>query len=161
MANENEGTEEVDGEVTIKDPKAVLAALQRAKDDAKKYHDLADAKDVENKSLSEKIVSLEGDEGVALWKKRAIEVSARAALSTAGVKDPERVLGFMNVESVTMDESGKLSGFDESVAEVKSKLPELFDAKRRVGGQADIHEQGDIKQQKSTTEMQVDKLFTR
>ena len=145
----------------IKDPKAVLEALSRAKADAKKYRELSETQAAGNKTLTERIAELEGVDGVAKWKQRAIKVSAGAALAEAGVKDPARVLDFMNVDAVNIDDNGNLTGFDESLAETKKKLPELFDVKRRVGGKADIHETGDPKEKKSVTDMQVDKLFSR
>lgn len=153
----NTNTEEQTSE--IKDPKAVLEALSKANAEAKKYRELSEAQATEIATHLEKITSLEGDEGIALWKKRAIDVSAKAALATAGVKDPDRVLGLMNVADISMDEAGVLTGFNESLEATKTKLPELFDDKRRVGGQANLHDQGNVKEQKSVTEMQVDSLF--
>ena len=154
-------TEESDALYEIKDPKAVLDALERAKADAKKYREESEASSTQNKTLSDRIAALEGDEGVALWKNRALSVSAKAELTKAGVKDVDRVLGFMDMAGVDLADDGKMTGFDKSLEAVKSKLPELFDNKRRVGGRVNSVDKdaGGDKSTKSLTEQQVDSFL--
>ena len=161
--SEEDGTQEVDGQpgvYEIKDAKAVLDALARAKKDAKAYREAADAATGQNKSLLDRIAALEGDEGIALWKKRAINESAKQLLASAGIKGADRVLGFMDLSKVDMSDDGKMTGFDESLENVKKNLPELFDNKRRVGGQADANSHEGVSAKKSSTEQQVDRLFS-
>jgi hypothetical protein len=93
--------EETQPEVVINDPKAVLEALERAKSDAKKYREQFEAMEKANAELDERIASLEGDEGIALWKGKAIALSAKQQLAKSGVADPERVFGFM--DATTLD----------------------------------------------------------
>jgi len=143
METETESTQEVTQAEEIKDPKAVLEALERAKNDAKKYRERLEELEAKNNELAESIAALEGDEGIALWKGKAIALSAKAELAKSGIADPERVFGFMDASTLDLDDEGRVSGFEEAVADVKTKLPELFDNKRRVGGSVDAFASGD------------------
>lgn len=166
MEETTESTEEVESTTEgtqpegqeIRDPKAVLEALSRAKDDAKKYREQFEQMEKANTELADRIAALEGDEGIALWKGKAIALAAKAELAKSGVADPSRVYGFMDTEGIDLDADGGLTGFAESLAAVKKKLPELFDNKKRVGGTGDGFAKGDVKPSMSTTEMQLERL---
>lgn len=159
-----EGTQEVSNEAggneipEIKDPKAVLEALERAKNDAKKFRETLEEKERAVEELTARIASLEGDEGIARWKKRAISLSAMAELQRQGIKDSDRILGLMDSDSLDLDDDGNLVGFGEALQAVKTKLPELFDKKRQVGGGADGFAKGEVKPAVNTTEMQLARL---
>jgi hypothetical protein len=148
-------------ETEIRDPKAVLEALDRAKNDAKKFREQFEAVETKNKEMAERIASLEGDEGIALWKGKAIELSAKAAMAKSGVPDPDRIYGFIDASTLDLDDDGRVKGLDEAVSEVKKRLPELFDKKRRVAGAADAFEAEKVKQELSTTELQLARLKAR
>lgn len=131
----------------IKDPAAVLAALERAKADAKKYREELEALQAEHEPLKEELEGLR-----STLKDSAI----KRAIKDAGA-EPDRVMKFLKTEGITY-EDGDLSGFDEAFDTLKNDLPELFDAKRRVGGRVEL-ETPDANVQKSVTEMQVDRLL--
>ena len=131
----------------IKDPAAVLAALERAKADAKKYREDLEALQAEHEPLKAELGTLKGQ-----MKDSAI----KRAIKDAGA-DPERVYKFLKADGITYNE-GNLEGFEEAFSTLKSDLPELFDPKRRVGGRIEL-ETGDANIQKSVTEMQVDRLM--
>lgn len=109
----------------IKDPEAVLNALERAKAEAKAFREERDAL----KAQLEKASS---------WKDRALKAEVRSAISATGVKDPERVLKLVNLSNVDTDEDGNFQGVDDLVKELTESLPELFDKKRRASGTEDI-----------------------
>lgn len=150
-------------EVEIKDPKAVLAALERAKNDAKRYREEADGLRQELADMSQKHEALQAslkqyEEGESVWQDRA-----KKALVAKAVSGPnaERILKFIDMDSITFDEEGNLAGVDEAVSKVKADLPELFDPKKRVGGAADLFAEGDSAKPVSGTEAQVARLFRR
>ena len=159
----NEDTQEVtQPEVPeIKDPKAVLEALERAKADAKKYREQAEALEAEKQQMVDRISALEGDEGIALWKNRAVELATKQQLAKSGVADPDRIYGFMDASTLDYDDEGRVTGFDEAVKAVKEKLPELFDNKRRVAGGADLFESEKPRRELSGTEAQVQRIFSK
>lgn len=131
----------------IKDPEAVLAALERAKADAKKYREELEALQAEHEPLKAELDGLRGQ-----LKDNAI----KTAIRNAGA-DPERVTKFLNADSIAYRD-GSLEGFDEAFGALKNDLPELFDPKRRVGGRVEL-ETGKPNIEKSVTEMQVDRLL--
>lgn len=146
-------------EVVINDPKAVLEALERAKEDAKKYREQAEALEAEKQGFVDRIASLEGDEGIALWKNRTVELAAKQELAKSGVKDVDRIYGLMDATTFDYDDEGSVTGFAEALDKVKADLPELFDDKRRVAGGADAFNKEPVKQKMTGTEAQVKRIF--
>lgn len=147
-------------EVTINDPKAVLDALERAKNDAKKYREELEGMQARLTELEKSRDSLKAtvqtyEEGENVWKNRVKEQTIKSALGT----NAERVMKFIDMDSIDFDEEGKVSGLDEAVSKVKADLPELFDPKKRVAGAADLFEQGEAPKQVSGTDAQVARLF--
>lgn len=94
-------------------------------------------------------------------KERALKAEAKLKLADSGIKDPDRIVKYLKMDGVDFDEEGNLTGLDDSIESVKTDFPELFDAKRRVGGRVDAAANNPVKTEKSTTEMQVDRLFKK
>jgi len=116
----------------IKDPEKFLAAYYKAMDEAREMRE-------ENKTLREQVEAT-GDEAVSKWRSRALQAEAKANLEGQGIKNPDRILKYLNLEGVDFDDEGNLTGLDDKVNEVKTDFPELFDVKRRAGSaSADIH----------------------
>lgn len=141
----SEDTTEVNVEALQAELETVRRALSKANAEAKSYRERAEA--------------LESDDSVMVWKDKALKSEVKAALKEQGVKDTDRVLKVLDLEGVDIDDAGKLTGFDEKVTATKKDWPELFDAKRRVGGAADIFAEGEVTPKMSTTEMQAAKLL--
>lgn len=131
----------------IKDPAAVLAALERAKADAKKYREELEALQAEHEPLKAELDGL---------RKTMKDSAIQRAIKDEGA-DPDRVMKFLNTEGITYDD-GELAGFEEAFTGLKTDLPELFDPKRRVGGKVEL-ETGDANLAKSTSQLQVERLF--
>lgn len=129
----------------------VRKALAAANAEAKTYREAKEA-------LETRVQELESDDAAALWKSKAINTAVKAALKDQGVKDMDRIFKVLDLEGVDLDDKDALVGFDEKVAATKKDWPELFDAKRRVGGGADIFTEGEPKTQMTPTELQVARL---
>jgi hypothetical protein len=153
----NDGSPVGDG---IRDPQAVLDALDRAKSDAKKYRERLEEFETTNKALQDRIAELEGEGGIGKYKKQLIDISAKKELVSKGVKDVDRILGLLDRDSFDLDDDGKLVGFNESLNSLKERLPELFDDKKRVAGGADAFSNEAPKPKLSSTEAQVRRIFS-
>lgn len=106
----------------IRDPEAVLAALERAKKDAQKYRQDSEAL---RKQLSETKVDK--------YKERAVKSEAKLALQEKGIKNPDRIIKHMNLADLDFDEDGNLAGLEGRIAELKEDFPELFSKKHQAG----------------------------
>lgn len=134
----------------IKDPAAVLAALARAKEDAKKYREQFEALKAEHESVSEQLSSI---------KSKIKDTVLASAIERAGAQ-PERVLRYLDTEKIEYKD-GELEGFDEAFNALKVDLPELFDAKRRVGGRVETEIKNPPNTAKSVSELQAEHLLRR
>ncbi len=73
---------------TLNDPKAVLAALDRAKSDAKKFREEKEKLEVDLNSTNQKIAEFSG---------KLLHEKVLQKISDEGVKDPRRLLKFMDL----------------------------------------------------------------
>ena len=137
-------------QTVIEDPKAVLSALERAKSDAKKYREQAE--ELQN-TVNQK------DEALLKYNSAILNEKINQKLLSEGIKNPERVLKFLSTENLTVDEEFNLIGFEDNFEQLKSELPELFDAKLRVGGQADSAISTSVSTRYSASEMQAMKVL--
>lgn len=104
---------------------------------------------------------LETSETSVKFKDRAIKAEAKLAFANEGIKDSDRFLKYLDLSKISVDDEDKLVGLDDEVNRIKGDFPELFEAKRRVGGRVDAAANSPATVKKSTTEMQVDSLFKR
>lgn len=136
----------------IKDPEGLLKAYNKAKEDLVNLRAELKVLQDEREALSE--------EAVDKWKHMAIKSQALAELQAQGIKNPERILKYMDFDGVEIDDDDKVSGLEDKLESVKTDFPELFDPKKRAGREsADIHEQKPAKKDLSPTEQQVAALF--
>ena len=139
-----------ENEVVIEDPKAVLAALDRAKSDAKKFR--------EEKELLESTLATK-DQTISTYTNKLIQEKIAQKIASEGIKDPQRVLKFVKTENLSLDENFDLIGFEDQIETLKQDLPEVFDPKLRVGGQADAAVQASVSTRYSASEMQAAKIL--
>lgn len=152
MAEENEYTNE-DG--TIKDAKAVLDALQRAKKEAKAFRE-------ERDSLQQRLDSDDRGADVEKFKQKALRSEAKLALQAQGIKNSDGVAKYLDLEGVDFDDDGGVKGLDDSIKKLKTDIPDLFDPKKRAGQSiADIHEKAGAAKKLTGTEAQVARLFAK
>lgn len=139
-------------EIVIEDPKAVLSALERAKSDAKKFRE-------EKEELS-KILE-ERDGLVEKYVDTLLKEKVSKKIVEEGIKDPERLLKFIDLKSLNLDENFNIIGFEDQIETLKNDLPEIFDAKLRVGGQGDTAVKATVSTQYSATQLQAAKILGR
>lgn len=135
----------------VKDPQGLLRNYRRVTAEAKAHREAKEA-------LEAKVASLEGEEGIAKWKQKAINTEIRAALREQGIKDPSRIMKYLSLDGVDFDDKDSLVGFDENLKALKSELPELFNVKKQVSS-LDLFEKKKAEEEKDGTQLQVAKLF--
>lgn len=150
---ETNNTEETTTEeTTLNDPKAVLAALDRAKNDAKKFREEKEKLEVDLNSSNQKIADFSG---------KLLHEKVLQKISEQGVKDGRRLLKFMDLTKFEFDDNFDVVGFDSQFNQLKEDLPEIFDPKLRVGGQADSGVKASVSTQFTATQLQAAKILGR
>lgn len=139
-------------DTTLNDPKAVLAALDRAKSDAKKFREEKEKLEVDLDSKNQTIAEF----STRLLREKVIQ-----KIAAEGIKDPKRILKFMNINTLQFDENLEIVGFDDQFNQIKEDLPEIFDAKLRVGGQGDTAVKASVSTQFTATQLQAAKILGR
>lgn len=148
---ETNNTEETTTEdTTLNDPKAVLAALDRAKNDAKKFREEKEKLEVDLNSSNQKIAEFSG---------KLLHEKVLQKISEEGVKDGRRLLKFMDLTKFEFDDNLNVVGFEDQFSQLKQDLPEIFDPKLRVGGQADSGVKASVSTRYSATELQAAKIL--
>lgn len=137
-------------ETTLNDPKAVLAALDRAKSDAKKFREEKEKLEVDLNSTNQKIADFSG---------KLLHEKVLQKISDEGVKDPRRLLKFMDLTKFEFDDNFDVVGFEGQFNQLKEDLPEIFDPKLRVGGQADTAVKASVSTQYTATQLQAAKIL--
>lgn len=146
--NNTEATESQ--EVVINDPKAVLEALDRAKNDAKKFREEKEKLEIDLNSRDQKIADFSG---------RLLHEKVLQKLSAEGLKEPARFVKYLDKTKLEFNDDLEIIGLDEQLEELKKDFPEIFDAKVRVGGQADTAIKASVSTQFSASEMQAAKIL--
>lgn len=148
-----EQIEEGQEDFEIKDPKAVLSALERAKSEAKRFRE-------EKEDLSHKLSALEDQN--AQFAGALLRQKTKEKIADSGIKDPERILKYINFDKLDANPLlDEINGLDEQLESIKNDLPELFDPKLRVGGQADAADKQTSAKPTSASELQARYLLGR
>lgn len=130
----------------IKDPVAVLAALERAKNDAKRFRMEKEAVEQEFASTREKANLVQ-----AKLKNDKIVRS----LMENGVPNADKLLKYIKVSEIQLDDDFEISGLDIQLSDLRNDFPELFDPKKIVGGKADSGATSYVDAPLSATELQA------
>ncbi len=123
MENEETGTA-----VEIKDPQAVLNALDRAKNDAKKFRE-------EKEALQKELESR--DQAIARYSGTLLREKVQKEIDKLNIANNERIFKYLDLQSLDFDEDFNVVGLDQQIDGIKTDFPELFDPKLMVGGKAD------------------------
>ena len=137
-------------EAVINDPKAVLDALERAKADAKKFREEKEKLEIDLNSKDQKIADFSG---------RLLNEKILQKLSAEGLKEPKRFVKYLDRTKLEFNDDLDIVGLDEQLEALKNDFPEIFDAKMRVGGQADTAVKASVSTQYSASEMQAAKIL--
>lgn len=136
-------------EMTQEDVDKMQNRIDESNAEAKKFREQRD----EFKAQAES-----GEANVAL-KSRALKAEAKLQISVLGVKDPDRIVKYLDLSAVEFDDDGNLSGLDTAIDTVKADFPELFDAKRRVGGKVDSAANQEVKVQRDPAAEAIDRAL--
>jgi hypothetical protein len=137
-------------EVKIEDPAAVLGALERAKAEAKKFRE---EKEKLESDLNVKVGIIND------YNNKLLQNTVKSRLEKDGIENPERLLKFVDFEKLQLDAENNLVGFEDQLEGLKTDLPEIFDAKLRVGGKADSAASTVVNTRISATELQARKIL--
>lgn len=130
----------------IKDPAAVLAALDRAKKDAKQFRE-------EKEALEAKMAQYE--QATAKYSGKLLREKVIQELTKLNMVNTDRILKFVKFEGLSFDDDFNILGLDDQIKELKSDFPELFDPKLLVAGKADSAESKPLNKALSTSEKQA------
>jgi len=67
----------------------------------------------------------------------------------------------LDTSKLDFDDNLEIIGLDDQLEQLKKDFPEIFDAKVRVGGQADTAIKASVSTQYSASEMQAAKVLGR
>lgn len=143
-------TQAVEQEVKIEDPAAVLSALERAKAEAKRFREEKEKLEADLENTNKM---------AAKFSARLLEEKVKAKLESNGLKEPSRFLRFVDFNQLSLDDNNDVIGFEDQFASLKQDLPEIFDAKLRVGGQADTAAATVVNTRISATELQARQIL--
>jgi hypothetical protein len=144
---------QVEGTSTeIKDPIAVLAALERAKADAKKFREEKDALVIQLDEFTKKSSEINS---------KLLNEKISKHLSERGIQNADRLLKYIKLDEIKMSDDYEIVGLDTQIDDLKEDLPELFDVKVIVGGKADSGTQGAVNVPLTASEIQSRMILGR
>lgn len=130
----------------IKDPAAVLAALDRAKKDAKQFREEKEALEIEITKFK--------DES-AKFSSRLLKEKVMQELSKHYAGPSDRLFKYLSLSELSFDDELNVVGLDEQINQIKKDFPEIFDPKLLVGGKADSADSQPVNKRLSATEKQA------
>jgi hypothetical protein len=137
----------VDGTSTeIKDPIAVLAALDRAKNDAKRFR-------TEKEAVEQEIVTTREQMNTVRSKLKNDRILN--SLNKAGIPNPDKLLKYIKTSEIELTEDFEIDGLDGQLEALRLDFPELFDPKKIFGGKADSGVSSAIDTAISASELQA------
>ena len=139
--------ENMDGtSVEIKDPAAVLAALERAKADAKKFR-------TEKEAVEQEIVATR--EKLNLNQNKLKNDKIIRQLLENGVPNADKLLKYIKTSEIELTDDFEINGLDDQLESLKIDFPELFDPKMIVAGKADSGIASTVDSPLSASELQT------
>lgn len=138
---------QVEGTSTeIRDPKAVLEALEKAKAEAKKFR-------LEKEALEQQIN--ETSAKASQIQSNLINEKVQKHLASLGIQHGERLSKYIKMDSISLNEDFEINGLDEQIDTLKLDFPELFDPKFIVAGKADGGVTTAVELPKSASDLQA------
>jgi hypothetical protein len=132
--------------VEIKDPKAVLDALDRAKADAKRFREEKEALEINLNSKDQKIAEYSG---------KLLREQVKKELSGQNITNVDRLLKYIDFNKLEFDEEFNVSGLEDQIIGIKTDFPEFFDPKLLVAGKADSADAQIVNAQLSVSDKQA------
>jgi hypothetical protein len=130
----------------IKDPAAVLAALDRAKKDAKQFREEKEALEIEIDKYRNENAKYSGK----LLKEKVMQQLAELKLANT-----DRLFKYLKLDELSFDEELNIVGLEDQIKGIKEDFPELFDPKLLVAGKADSADSTPVDRKISASERQA------
>lgn len=144
---------QLDGTSTeIKDPQAVLSALDRAKKDAKQFRQ-------EKESLEKQLNDAQTIS--SSLKSKYMNTMINKHLADLGIPNAERLMKYIKSDSLVLTEDLELEGLEDQIESIKKDFPELFDPKLLVGGKVNSAPSNPVDKRLSASEMQAKLVLGR
>jgi|APGre2960657423_1045063.scaffolds.fasta_scaffold03974_2 hypothetical protein len=142
-----ENTELVEGTFTeIKDPTAVLAALERAKNDAKRFR-------MEKEAVEQEIATTREKANLIQTKLKNDKIIR--SLHENGVPNADKLLKYIKTSEIELTDDFEINGLDLQLNDLRNDFPELFNPKKIVGGRADSGVSSHVDTPLSASELQA------
>jgi len=120
---------EVEGTSTeIRDPQAVLSALEKAKAEAKRTR-------LEKEELEVRLTELINK--TSLTQARLMDEKILKNLSSLGIPNGSKLMKYIKLDQLQLTDDFEVAGLQDQIDTLKTDFPELFDPKIIVGGKAD------------------------
>ena len=136
----------------IRDPKAVLEALDKAKAEAKKFR-------LEKEALEQQIN--ETSAKASQVQSRLMTEKINKHLSSLGIQHGEKLNKYLKMDSLSLTDDFEVAGLDEQIADLKTDFPELFDPKFIVAGKADTGVTTSVQIPQTATDLQVKQILNK
>jgi hypothetical protein len=144
---------QVEGTSTeIRDPKAVLEALDKAKAEAKKFR-------LEKEALEQQIT--ESSAKASQVQAKLLNEKINKHLSQLGIQHGEKLSKYLKLDSLSLTEDFEVAGLDEQIDTLKTDFPELFDPKFIVAGKADAGVTAPVQTPLSASDLQAKLVLKR
>jgi hypothetical protein len=130
----------------IKDPAAVLAALDRAKKDAKQFREEKEALEAELDKYRNENAKYSGK----LLREKVMQQLAELKLANT-----DRLFKYLKLDELSFDEELNIVGLEDQIKGIKEDFPELFDPKLLVAGKADSADSTPVDRKISASERQA------
>jgi hypothetical protein len=136
----------------IRDPKAVLDALDKAKAEAKKFRLEKEALEAQLNESSKKASSIQSN---------LINEKINKHLSSLGIQHGDKLSKYLKLDALSLTEDFEVAGLDEQIATLKSDFPELFDPKFIVAGKADSGVSASLELPQTASDLQAKMVLKR
>jgi len=136
----------------IRDPKAVLDALDKAKAEAKKFR-------LEKEALEQQIN--ETSAKASQVQAKLLNEKINKHLSELGIQHGEKLSKYLKLDTLSLTEDFEVAGLDEQIAILKTDFPELFDPKFIVAGRADAGVTTPVEVMSSASDLQAKLVLKR
>lgn len=144
---------EVEGTSTeIRDPQAVLSALEKAKADAKRSR-------LEKEELEVRLAELTNK--TTLTQARLMDEKILKNLSSLGIPNGAKLMKYIKVDQLQLTDDFEVAGLEDQIDALKTDFPELFDPKIIVGGKADSAMSKPIDVTVSVSDLQAKSILFR
>lgn len=144
---------QVEGTSTeIRDPKAVLDALEKAKAEAKKFR-------LEKEALEAQIS--ESVSKISQFQSKLMIENVNKHLSSLGITHGDKLTKYIKMDALSLNEDFEVIGLDEQIATLKTDFPELFDPKFIVAGKADSGVTASLDVPQSASDLQAKMVLNK